>query len=126
MLQRRFKISKEGLEYCFSINVLDLDKLDVGVFDRFKKKVAWYYQKIEQSPHNEIELDLNFDDDQKEKEDEKANYSVIIEYTTKKACLKAKRCGLTYINVDVEFFDKQEKHQSPEKESQNDDGELPF
>ena len=120
------KLVKEGLEYCFSINVLDLDKLDVGVFDRFKKKVAWYYQKIEQSPHNEIELDLNFDDDQKEEEDEKAKCSVIIEYTTKKACLKAKKCGLTYINVDVEFFDKQEKHQSPDREGQDEYGEFPF
>ena len=117
------KLVKEGLEYCFSINVLDLDMLDVGVFDRFKKKVADYYQRIEQPKVNH---ELFFDDDQKEHEDDNDNYSVIIEYKTKKVCLTAKKFGSTYIDVKVEFLDKTEKLKSPERESPSDYDDIPF
>jgi hypothetical protein len=120
------KLVKEGLEYCFGIKTEDRDKLEKGLFNRFEKKVTDYYQRIEQSHLNEVKLELNFDEDQKEEEDEKVNISVIIEYKTGNVCLTAKKFGLTYISVDVEFLDKQEEYQSLEKERQNDDGELPF
>jgi hypothetical protein len=120
------KLVKEGYEYLFVISVSDRDKLEPGIFNEFKNKVAWYYQRIEQKHLNKVVLELNFDEDQNEEEDENTNYSVIIEYTTKKARLTAKKYGSTFIDVHVEFFDEKEKHQSPDREGQDEYGEFPF
>jgi hypothetical protein len=117
------KLVKEGLEYCFGIKTEDRDKLEKGLFNRFQKRVADYYQRIEQPKVNH---ELFFDDDQKEHEDDNDNYSVIIEYKTKKVCLTAKKFGSTYIDVKVEFLDKTEKLKSPERESPSDYDDVPF
>jgi len=120
------KLVKEGLEYCFGIKTEDRDKLEKGLFNRFQKRVADYYQRIEQSHLNEVKLELNFDEDQKEEEDEKVNISVIIEYKTGNVCLTAKKFGLTYISVAVEFLDKPDKFKSSERESPSDYDDVPF
>jgi hypothetical protein len=120
------KLVKEGLEYCFGIKTEDRDKLEKGLFNRFQKRVADYYQRIEQSHLNEVKLELNFDEDQKEEEDEKVNISVIIEYKTGNVCLTAKKFGLTYISVAVEFLDKPDNFKSSERESPSDYDDVPF
>ena len=114
---------KEGLEFCFGIKVEDRDKLDKVVYDRFREKVADYYQKIEQPKVNH---ELFFNEDQKEQEDDNDNFSVIIEYKTKKVCLTVKKFGSTYIDVKVGFLDKTEKLKSPERESPSDYDDVPF
>ena len=117
------KLVKEGLEYCFGIETEDRDKLEKGLFNRFQKKVADYYQRIEQPKVNH---ELFFDEDQKDQEDDNDNFSVIIEYKTKKLCITAKKFGATYIDVNVEFLDKTEKLKSPERESPSDYDDVPF
>jgi hypothetical protein len=120
------KLIKEGYEYIFSIETNAFSKLDKDLIKKFEEKVVGIYQKIGQSHINKIHLNILFDENQNEVEDDIEDLSIIVKYRTKNVCLTAEKQGLTHINVDVEFFDKQEKHQSPEKESQNDDGELPF
>jgi hypothetical protein len=117
------KLVKEGLEYCFGIKTEDRDKLKKGLFNKFQKKVADYYQRIEQPKVNH---ELFFDEDQKEQEDDNDNFSVIIQYKTKKLCITAKKFGATYIDVNVEFLDKTEKLKSPERESPSDYDDIPF
>ena len=117
------KLVKEGLEYCFGIKTEDRDRLEKGLFNRFQKRVADYFQRIEQPKVNH---ELFFDDDQKEHEDDNDNYSVIIEYKTGNVCLTAKKFGLTYISVAVEFLDKPDKFKSSERESPSDYDDVPF
>ena len=114
----------KGFEYCFVIKSSDRDKLDEGVFNAFKKKVSDLYNRIAQTSQNRVKLNLNFDDDSNDEED--PNLLVTIEYTTPNALLIAKKYGVTYINVDVEFFDKKEKSSNPERQVQTDYGCLPF
>jgi hypothetical protein len=104
----------EGFEYCFVIKQSDRDKLDEGVFNAFKKKVSDFYSRTAQTSHNRVKLDLNFDDEPNDEPD--PNVLITIEYTTPNALLIAKKYGITYINVDVEFFDKKEKSLKPEKQ----------
>lgn len=120
------KLVKEGFEYCFEVKKSDSDKLDNDVLRRFEKKVADYYQRIEQSHLNEVVLELNFEEDQNDKEDENADVSVIIKYKTGNVCLTAKKFGLTYISIDVEFLDKTDKIKLSERESQINKNDLPF
>jgi hypothetical protein len=117
------KLVKEGFEYCFEVKKSDSDKLEEGLFNRFQKRVADYFQRIEQPKVNH---ELFFDDDQKEHEDDNDNYSVIIEYKTGNVCLTAKKFGLTYISVAVEFLDKPDKFKSSERESPSDYDDVPF
>jgi hypothetical protein len=118
------KLIKEGYEYCFCIKVSDRDKLDKGVFDTFKKKVADYYKLIGQIPQKDVKLELTFDDNSDEDID--ANLSIIIEYKTPNARLTAKKQGITYVNVEVDFLDTKRKSLKPENQQQNEDYELPF
>jgi|ERR1035437_2665411 hypothetical protein len=120
------KLIKEGYEYIFSIEANALSKLDKDLIKKFEEKVVGIYQKIGQSHINKIHLNILFDENQNEVEDDIEDLSIIVKYKTKNVCLTAEKQGLTHINIDVEFFDKQEEYKSPEKESQNDDGELPF
>lgn len=120
------KLIKEGYEYIFSIEANAFSKLDKDLIKKFEEKVVGIYQKIGQSYTNEVHLNILFDENQNEEEDDIEDLSIIVKYGTKNVCLTAEKQGLTHIDVDVEFLDKQEEHQSPEKESQNDDGELPF
>jgi hypothetical protein len=100
--------------------------LDNDVLRRFEKIVADYYQRIEQNHLNEVKLELKFEEDQNDKEDENADVSVIIKYKTGNVCLTAKKFGLTYISVDVEFLDKTDKIKLSERESQIENNDLPF
>jgi hypothetical protein len=120
------KLVKEGFEYCFEVKKSDSDKLDNDVLRRFEKIVADYYQRIEQNHLNEVKLELKFEEDQNDKEDENADVSVIIKYKTGNVCLTAKKFGLTYISVDVEFLDKTDKIKLSERESQIENNDLPF
>jgi len=118
------KLIKEGYEYCFCIKVSDRDRLDEGVFDTFKKKVAAYYKRIGKMPLNDVHLDLTFDDAQLEETD--ANLSVTIEYKTSNVRLTAKKSGITFVEVEVDFLDTKQKSLKPENQQQNEDYELPF
>ncbi|MGA2408555.1 MAG: hypothetical protein ABSF81_17660 [Bacteroidales bacterium] len=120
------KLIKEGYEYIFSIEANAFSKLDKDLIKKFEEKVVGIYQKIDRSYTNEVHLNILFDENQNEAKDDIEDLSIIVKYRTKNVCLTAEKQGLTHININVEFFDKQEEHQSPEKESQNDDGELPF
>jgi len=118
------QLIKKGYEYCFCINVSDRDKLDKGVFDTFKKKVAAYYNRIGNIPLNDVHLDLTFDNAQLEETD--ANLSVTIEYKTSNVRLTAKKYGITFVEVEVDFLDTNQKSLKPENQQQNEDYELPF
>lgn len=119
------KLIKEGYEYCFCIKVSDRDKLDKGVFDTFKKKVADLYKRIGQVPLKDVKLDLTFDDNLDERAD--SNLSIIIEYKAPDVCLTAKKIGITCIEVEVEFFDAKRKSMKQENQPQNElYEELPF
>jgi hypothetical protein len=118
------KLIKEGFEYCFCIKVSDRDKLDKGVFDTFQKKVSAYYKRIEKMPLNDVHLDLTKDDDQQEETD--ANISVVIEYKTPNARLTAKKYGITCVDVEVDFFDTNNKSSKPPIQTHTDDDGLPF
>jgi hypothetical protein len=118
------KLIKEGFEYCFFIKASDLDKLDKVVYDTFKKKVAAYFKRIGKIPLNDVHLDLTIDDDQQDETD--ANLSLTIEYKTPNVCLTAKKHGITYIEVKVDFFDTKEKSLKPERQSRTDYDDLPF
>ena len=120
------KLIKEGYEYIFSIEANAFSKLDKDLIKKFEEKVVGIYQKIGQSYTNEVHLNILFDENQNEEEDDIEDLSIIVKYRTKNVCLIAEKQGLTHINIDVDFFDKQEKRQSPEKESQNEYGEFPF
>ena len=115
---------KEGYEYCFSIKVSDQDKLDKGVFDKFKKKVAAYYKRIGNIPLNDVHLDLTLDEVQIEETD--ANLSVTIEYKTPNARLTAKKHGITCVDIEVDFFDTKEKSLKQEIQSRTVYRDLPF
>jgi hypothetical protein len=120
------KLIKEGYEYIFSIEANAFSKLDKDLIKKFEEKVVGIYQKIGQSYTNEVHLNILFDENQNEEEDDIEDLSIKVIYRTKNVCLIAEKQGLTHINIDVDFFDKQEKRQSPETESQNEDGDLPF
>ena len=120
------KLIKEGYEYIFSIEANAFSKLDKDLIKKFEEKVVGIYQKIGQSYTNEVHLNILFDENQNEEEDDIEDLSIKVIYSTKNVCLIAEKQGLTHINIDVDFFDKQEKRQSPEKESQNEYGEFPF
>jgi hypothetical protein len=115
---------KEGFEYCFGIKPSDHDKLHEGVFNAFKKKVSELYNRIAQTSQNRVKLNFDFDDESNDEEE--SNLLVTIEYTTPNALLIARKYGVTYINVDVEFFDIKEKSSKPEKELKTEYDELPF
>lgn len=118
------KLIKEGFEYCFFIKVSDLDKLDEGVYDTFKKKVAAYFKRIGKIPLNDVQLDLAIDDDQQEETD--SNLSLTIEYKTPNACLTAKKQGITCIEVKVDFFDTKGKSLKAGNQSKAEYDNLPF
>lgn len=120
------KLIKEGYEYIFSIEANAFSKLDKDLIKKFEEKVVGIYQKVGQSYTNEVHLNILFDENQNEEENDIEDLSIIVKYRIKDVCLIAEKQGLTHINIDVEFFDKQEKRQSPEKESKNEDGDLPF
>lgn len=119
------KLIKQGYEYCFCIKVSDRDKLDKGVFETFKKKVAAYYNRVGNIPLNEVHLDLSFENAQVEETD--ANLSVTIEYKTSNVRITAKKYGITCIEVEVEFIDAKGKSIKSESQHQNEVyEELPF
>lgn len=118
------KLINEGYEYCFGIDTNDLKKLPEGLYERFQKKVADYFQKLDYHP-KKVKLHINFHKDHNE-EDIAAQYSVIVEYKTKDVRLTAKKYGLTYIDVVVEFLDEKGIRKASEIESSFNYDELPF
>ena len=56
------KLINEGYEYCFGIDTNDLKKLPEGLYERFQKKVADYFQKIDYHP-KKVKLHINFHKD---------------------------------------------------------------
>jgi hypothetical protein len=115
---------KEGFEYCFVIKPSDRDKLDEDVFNTFKQKVCDIYNRIAQTSRNKVKLNFDFDDESNDEEE--SNLLVTIEYTTPNARLIAKKYGVTYINVDIEFFDKKEISSKSEKELKTEYDDVPF
>ena len=100
------RLIKEGFEYCFCIKGSDRDKLDKGVLDSFKKEVTDFFKILEQKSRIYLNPGQNFEDIWYEEYD--TNLLLTLEYITKKTRLTAKKYGKTYINVDVDFFDKTE------------------
>lgn len=134
---------KEGYEYCFGINTYDRDRLPDGLFEKFRKTVADYYSRVYQDNQQKIEFDINFDDDKNssdgknnrneknyknDKIDESSkndNITVLVRYETPKVCLTARKLGLTFVDVQVEFNEK-EKSRSEKIETQTDFDDCPF
>jgi len=122
---------KEGYEYCFGINTYDRDRLPVGLFEKFKETATEYYLRLESNCQTNVKNHLSSEDykmdnneqnnpkhkrDQEHKQENLDNVSVLVRYETPKVCLTARKLGLTFIDVQVEFINK-EKSRLPENNS---------
>jgi hypothetical protein len=140
------KLIKEGYEYCFGISTYDRDKLPYGLFEKFKKTATEYYLRLESNSQNNVENHLSseyYETDNNEQnnpenkmdyKDKKAqnhkqehldNISVLVRYETPKVCLTARKLGLTFIDVQAEFRDK-EKNRLSDTEYNNSSDDSPF
>jgi hypothetical protein len=123
---------KKGFEYCFAINKSDREKLPDGLYTRFQRVVADYYQKLESYPHDYVSLDIGKDEAQNPKDIDGAQILLDIIYSTREVSLTARKHGKTFIEVSATFLNRKKDPEIPKEENQTKSNgpteydELPF